>query len=996
MSFLTDFQRSAVQSAQILLENAGLSPRDLDSFSSSSSSPSPPSSSPSPPPSPSSPPPSTLPKFCPASLSTRNTCLAVAGTRYTPPPAQPFTVEDRLQGRHCVTRKTSAHAIIEHPIGATVEYPQTRRHADESIAHIFHINPSMFTSTLHLKSSFQYSLGDRHGGQIIGKCLMLHDAGGQPVSCAKLRTSCKGLKICSGRQHDISAHHFTNVSEVLAHHPSTLRRRGPAGTADQELFEKTLAFFVALSLRGCSPHSPTDGQNNTDVVGDSSIDIDDDFEGLTADQYLDSISTSSDTDLHIGCIPSSRRPVKKKCNGRLVMHFDAYNQPFIRCSLHSRTACSHLFIRNLQESDTCYLQALLDDDHHMIMKCEQLAKSQGYGPLMLCSFVTGPSSQKQQGVLRKWAHNCAASFDIYVPEDLFACPRILVLCTNPHSHPPPLPVKTPPPLIDVFHKLVSLMKWKLADATPRRIYLDTAFVEGLHRVLDWQFPDGRDAMLQDLHPSLANLDHVCCLINITRSMKYPSGTGFEGARRLANEHASLPLEQRYVRCAETHVIERGVEFKLVVCMTSQMSSHLIQAKRLSIDTSFKRAQGWQEFEIESWDSEHCRSVVSARAFTTSQSAKAHLILFQQIFDIASADTGQSFSFHHIHGFGCEIVIADSHKGQGLGLGMYCVQLSRSISTSCTHEPHRRVSDLGPYDHLRRFYRLCVAHFKRNVHALRTHVLDEVYSAMLSLATCEEHPDIQRTFNTIRRGGPKAAAWLKDKLEGTKFALPALYQPMSLIPLALWKASPSTTNGKEQAHHNAYREGVHLTLLAGIMKGMKFDQGATSSMNVHATFGVSTRDQEATQVYRATRCIVRQTLAQKKRYKSSQPTATPQPLQLLTVRNVTMPIQPATRHTATTCAITMPPYDTVDEDSVLTTFNEPPSVSLHQPLMSSQISTFNSLSFALQPGARIIDYSLTSVPSPSLIIIDNSKWRISTYSSLAGALDEHFQHTEGRS
>ncbi|KAG1852722.1 hypothetical protein F4604DRAFT_1933598 [Suillus subluteus] len=186
----------------------------------------------------------------------------------------------------------------------------------------------------------------------------------------------------------------------------------------------------------------------------------------------------------------------------------------------------------------------------------------------------------------------------------------------------------PPPLIDVFHGLVSLMKWKLADATPQRIYLDTAFVEGLHQVLGWQFPDGHDAMLQDLHPSLANLDHVRHLINLTRSTKYPSGTGFEGACRLANEHTSLPLEQRYVRCAETHVIDRDVEFKLVVCMTSRMSSHLVQAKHLSIDTSFKRAQGWQEFKIESWDSEHCRSVVSAHAFTTSQSAKAHLILFQ--------------------------------------------------------------------------------------------------------------------------------------------------------------------------------------------------------------------------------------------------------------------------------------------------------------------------------------------------------------------------------
>ncbi|KIK33429.1 hypothetical protein CY34DRAFT_46530, partial [Suillus luteus UH-Slu-Lm8-n1] len=54
----------------------------------------------------------------------------------------------------------------------------------------------------------------------------------------------------------------------------------------------------------------------------------------------------------------------------------------------------HLFIRNLQESDTRYLQALLDDDRRIITECEQLAKSQGYGPLMPCSFVTSPSSQK--------------------------------------------------------------------------------------------------------------------------------------------------------------------------------------------------------------------------------------------------------------------------------------------------------------------------------------------------------------------------------------------------------------------------------------------------------------------------------------------------------------------------------------------------------------------------------------------------------------------------
>jgi hypothetical protein len=113
-----------------------------------------------------------------------------------------------------------------------------------------------------------------------------------------------------------------------------------------------------------------------------------------------------------------------------------------------------------------------------------------------------------------------------------------------------------------------------------------------------------------------------------------------------------------------------------------MALRLLGAKRISIDTSFKRLHGWQEFEIEAWDSEHMRcksfmqtsascteelsAVTGARAFTTSQSAQAHLILFQRIFQIGEDDTGVPVSFHHIHGTGYESVVADGHMGQGLG------------------------------------------------------------------------------------------------------------------------------------------------------------------------------------------------------------------------------------------------------------------------------------------------------------------------------------------
>ena len=114
-----------------------------------------------------------------------------------------------------------------------------------------------------------------------------------------------------------------------------------------------------------------------------------------------------------------------------------------------------------------------------------------------------------------------------------------------------------------------------------------------------------------------------------------------------------------------------------------MSQQLMQAKRLSIDTSFKHTKGWQEFEIESWDANcqcckyfscivymtliHRPAIVGAHAFTTSQTAQAHVILVRRIFDITKEDTGLDIYFRHIHGDGIESVIADSHKGQGLGM-----------------------------------------------------------------------------------------------------------------------------------------------------------------------------------------------------------------------------------------------------------------------------------------------------------------------------------------
>ncbi|KAI6045943.1 hypothetical protein EDC04DRAFT_2558943 [Pisolithus marmoratus] len=73
--------------------------------------------------------------------------------------------------------------------------------------------------------------------------------------------------------------------------------------------------------------------------------------------------------------------------------------------------------------------------------------------------------------------------------------------------------------------------------------------------------------------------------------------------------------------------------------------------------------------------------------------------------------------------------------------------------------------------------------------------------MLSLSAFEEQPNLEAMLETIQTGGHKAKAWLYDKIEGSKFVLPVLYFPKSLIPHHVWKACPTTTNGNEQSHHN---------------------------------------------------------------------------------------------------------------------------------------------------------------------------------------------------
>ena len=83
-----------------------------------------------------------------------------------------------------------------------------------------------------------------------------------------------------------------------------------------------------------------------------------------------------------------------------------------------------------------------------------------------------------------------------------------------------------------------------------------------------------------------------------------------GAKLLAQQHIHCAIEEQYVRCVDD-VTVGNTTFRIIVCMTLEMSKLLMNAKQLTFDTSFKHVHKWEEFEIEMWhdDAKRCKNEI---------------------------------------------------------------------------------------------------------------------------------------------------------------------------------------------------------------------------------------------------------------------------------------------------------------------------------------------------------------------------------------------------
>ncbi|KAJ6593005.1 hypothetical protein B0H19DRAFT_909722, partial [Mycena capillaripes] len=522
--------------------------------------------------------------------------------------------------------------------------------------------------------------------------------------------------------------------------------------------------------------------------------------------------------------------------------------------------------------DIDYIAAVFTDNRAEAERIELAAKALHTGPLATCKTIVNPSAQRsyygrldQQPLCRL---ECRIKFRIWWPVDRTQCPYVLVTSRGIHRHPIPLPEKTPDSVRSQILTLLQSLRHDLPDMTSRRFLRHPAVKSHLFSL----FPDLTNPTLSHLHPSLANRAHLSAYIARAKQEHFPEGTDWKGVVRLKElQDRDLPAHEHYIRLIleldnnslpvhdeDDPAAPDEKKTRIIICMSPDSSKRLQQSPYLQSDIGFKRIVGFDEFEIAAMERDANTSIVFCHVYVTCHTAAAHQRIFHEINKIVLLDTGSPPRWRHLHGRSPEdfegVILqwsADQHRGQAKGsLGLHLVAQAAELPPTQMdmHESWRTLHSLGPYDHLRRVYRLCKVHNFRNIRTCA--VPDPVCQLMRSLA-CISHPDWdgtlakimadggnrpQQHFSTLSHFTTTYLDWVRDK-ESSKFAFPGICWEKSFIPLPVWNAGKSNTNLIESVHSDVNLEGIHGTLLGALLCGQDYDILQRTTLQQYELHGI---------------------------------------------------------------------------------------------------------------------------------------------------------------
>ncbi|KAJ3916503.1 hypothetical protein F5877DRAFT_46476 [Lentinula edodes] len=742
--------------------------------------------------------------------------------------------------RHClytnykISRKTTLSVVYRYPVGSVLEYPETGTTSEEVVGHLFELGIDNWISP---GRDFAYSRGEPRGNskECVTNSLLLDSTTGAMVPCIVRHSTCQGVKICpffDGDNENMTHSSATReqLRDLMQH---SKEQQMEFSTPARDVFERTSAYLTAIRRVGCTSEANL-GQD-------------------ASESPLDRLERIA--------LRRGYPEMPNRCTGGLIFQWSFDGTPYIKCEHHSRFHNRDHFYDNTIGNgrfNVEYLEAVLTNDHDEVGRIELEAQLDGYGPRTSCHTVTNNTSQRltctwdhrdqEDGSLKQpnlISTGCHCTFREYEPLEEYrsSCPYLLITSRGPHSHPIPLPQKTPTKVKLELESLFEKMEVELADLSPRK-FLRHPIVQCY---LSSRFPMLRNPMLSDLHISLSNRSHLKVYIEFAKKMRFPEGTGWKGKSTRSfhtQQDSSLEPDAHYIRAViEIPITELQLDeddlvedqpgevalqpLRIAICMTLEASRRFVKTQYLQSDIGFKRIVGFYEFEVASIDRYSNTSITLCRVYLNRQTADAHRLVLREINKILIADTGGGLKWRHLHGYNIDDYdglilnwVVDQHRGQAKGIGLYVHDLARSLAPKTDfHQPLRLIQDLSPYDHLRRFLTLCTTHFYRNIR--KCAVSEEVRGVMRGLI-CVQHDDWDGALEQIRTSGGKAAQnWLWDK-ETSGFVFPAICWEKSYIPFDIWNARLRESNVVEVVHANVNMEGTQCTLVGGVHKGKHYD------------------------------------------------------------------------------------------------------------------------------------------------------------------------------
>ncbi|PBK69410.1 hypothetical protein ARMSODRAFT_1018827 [Armillaria solidipes] len=770
-----------------------------------------------------------------------------------------------------LNQTTTLDQLYQYPTSVTLQYPETTSGPESQIGHLFTIAKG--SDLYNPLKDVAYSLGPPRGNRKPVYIYPLTGTDGRLIPCERIFATCQGVKICPYVDPQIAQRpHVKATSESL--HQQLMQDRSLLAepSPEQVYFQKTLSLWVAIHDGGC----PYPAQEPTTYSAVENI----------ANQTCDRTPTKA----------RRGQPSRDQCQGRIVVQQSSQGYTYIACEhYNSRSSKKHFVNRTIANGpyNTEYLFALLNNDIQTVLYWEHYAKDHGYGPLQACTRVQNVTSIKvncphthrdlkdhTMYMTEMMQLRCNAKFTAYIPYPEYRqeCPHTLVVCHSSHHHPIPLPSTMPEPIRQSLKTMLLSLEQDLPDMTPRRLLRHPLF----RSYLVAQLPHTPQPMATDLHPSLANLDHIDAIINNAISSQYTKGTGWEGIKYLFDlQNRTVPPHEHYIRHMEEVSWERLNDpspgpladhhdtFRLIICMSPSRSHDLLCAQYVESDISFKRVAGYKEFELVAFDTVAKTGVVYCRALLNCQSAIAHQRLFDKIREIVHSDTNSWLEYRHLHSpslqhhRGILHWGVDQDGGQARGLGLHLQAIAQQeipFSTKDLHEPHRYLHELNEYEHVHRLLHLCWVHVERNIKKAK--VTDEVKTIMRSLM-CITHTNFDSAIHRIQDLGQSAGTnWVQDKIR-SKFAFEAMCWEKSKLPLDIWKAGNSHTNLAEGLHADVNREGIQCSLVGGIRRAQHFDMMRLKSQQVHQQVGIFARNRPMDTTTSARLSHKRKTLARSK-------------------------------------------------------------------------------------------------------------------------------------